>query len=108
MALFDWYRWRITRRRVDMAARVALEQHGDVAFVRFFEMADQAEARGRHGEARFCRAVGREIARCLRRRAIVHAILAPSRGAQLRRRAHRLRVGAPRQSAMSETRHSAY
>lgn len=81
MSIFDFFRWRATRSRVNAAARRLLDAHGDRAFFESHEAAWRAAGDGRRAEARFHRAVAVEIARALQRRAILAAIMAPPKAA---------------------------
>lgn len=84
MPILEFFKWRISRRRVAAAARALLDAHGDRAFFESHEAAWRAAGEERMREARFHRAVSLEISRALQRRAILDAIMAPPRRAPFR------------------------
>ncbi|MCG6121829.1 MAG: hypothetical protein MEP57_03865 [Microvirga sp.] len=97
MSILDLFRWRTGRRRVAATARDLLDAHGDRAFFESHEAAWRAAGDGRDREARFHRAVSLEISRVLQRRAILEAIMAPSRPARPSPRRAQSRRAAPAQ-----------
>lgn len=82
MSILDLFKWRTGRRRIADKVRDLLASHGDRAFFESHEAAWRAAGDGRDREARFHRAVSREISRVLQRRAILEAIMAPPRQAR--------------------------
>lgn len=77
MWIFDLWRWRVSRRRVAVAAHRLLDEHGVRAFFRAHESAWSAKSEDRDREARFHREVCYAIARHMQRRAVLEALFAP-------------------------------
>jgi hypothetical protein len=78
MGIIEWWRWRVTRRRVAARVQWLLSHYGEGAFFKAHELAWSARSEGRDREAQFHKAVCYAIARHLQRRAVLAAVLAPA------------------------------
>lgn len=76
--IIGWLRWRPTPQRVRARAHRLILGHGDAALFRAFDGAARAHGGGDRRQARFWEAVARDVARQLRRNAILSDILAPT------------------------------